>query len=139
MVNNTCQLKGEVLESLIAYEGVLPVPVDYSMTREKHWYVRQKSWEAVRCLVGTKLFRDRLIAAASPLSELKIMHPSLVEDLPEGVQNKFKDVMEALTRYQAEWKGDSVHAASVRKLTPRQRTKVAEYILDIYVAVSGGL
>ncbi len=113
--------------------------VSYSVGREKHWYVRQKVWEAVRCLVGTKLFRNRLIAAASSLSELNIMHPSLVEDLPVDVRTKFKDVMEALTRYQVEWNGDSVHAASVRKLTPRQRTKIAENILDIYVAVSGGL
>jgi len=103
------------------------------------YYVRQKVWEALRCLVSPKQFRDRLTAAAWPLSQLKYMHPQLVDALPEDTRSKFDDVMEALTKHSPEWKGDSDAAASVRSLTPRQRTKVAQDILDIYVVVSGGL
>jgi hypothetical protein len=105
----------------------------------RHWYVRQKVWEALRCLVSTKPFRDRLTAAAGPLSQLKYMHSKLLDDLPENVRVKFDDVMQALTKHPPEWNGDSGAAASVRNLTPRQRTKIAQDILDIYVAVSGGL
>ena len=117
----------------------LAMDVDQSSRRQRHWYVRQKVWEALRCLVGTKQFRDRLAAAADPLSQLKHLHPHLLDELPEDVRSKFADTMVALTKHPPEWNGDSTFAASVRRLTPRQRTKIAQNILEIYVAVSGGL
>jgi hypothetical protein len=112
---------------------------DHYVRHNRHSYIRQKVWEALRCLVSTKLFRDRLAAAAGPLLDLRNLHRHLLDELPDDVRSKFDDVTQVLTKHPPEWKGDSVAAASVRSLTPRQRTKIAEDILDIYVAVSGGL
>jgi hypothetical protein len=112
---------------------------DHRVRHHRHSYVRQKVWEALGCLVSTKRFRDRLAAAACPLLQLKNMFPHLLDELPEDVRSKLDDVTQALTKHLPEWKDDSAAAASVRRLTPRQRTKIAQDILDIYVAVSGGL
>jgi|SRR5580658_1959310 hypothetical protein len=112
---------------------------DHYAIHQKHSYVRQKVWEALGCLVSTKQFRIRLTEAAQPLSQLTNTHPHLVAELPEDVRRKMDCVVQALTKYQPEWKGGSVAEASVSRLTPRQRTKIAQEILEIYVAVSGGL
>jgi hypothetical protein len=105
----------------------------------EHCYVRQKLWEAMGCLVGPKHFRDRMTAAAGPLTHLKYLHSDLVARLPDNVRSKFNDVIQLLTQKSPEWRDDSGEAASVRKLTPRQRRKIGEDILSMFVSVSGGL
>jgi hypothetical protein len=104
-----------------------------------HWYVRERVYRALRCLIGAKPFRERLAAAASCLSDLEGFHSVLLDRLPEDVRRKFDGVMEALAKHPPEWKGLGAHEASACRLTPRQRAKIAQDVLDIYVAVSGGL
>jgi hypothetical protein len=44
-----------------------------------------------------------------------------------------------LTKRPPEWPRDSAIEASVRKMKPHQRSKLAKDILDIFVTLSGGL
>jgi hypothetical protein len=110
---------------------------------ERHslWYARQKIWEAVGCLIGRKSFRDRLIAAAHPLAQLKHLHASEVARLPESVRGRFDDIVQALTKHppNREEGLDNRIEASVHKLTPRQRAEIAQDILEIFVILCGGL
>jgi hypothetical protein len=112
-------------------------------------HARQKLFEALYCLVGNGSFRDRLIHAASPLTELL---PSEVEQLPDTARDRFTAVVDALTKYPPSPKPSAIEwgvpppeifesgiEASVHKLTPRQRRKIAEEILSMFVALSGGL
>jgi hypothetical protein len=110
--------------------------------RQKLWYARQKLWEAVQCLVGPKKFRDRLVAAAAPLVQLKHQHPREVDRLPEGVRGKFDDVVHMLTKHRAEFEHsdyDSGIITSVGRLTPQQRAEIAADILSMFVTLSGGI
>jgi len=112
-------------------------------------HVRQKLWEALRCLVSNESFRDRLIYAAGPLTQLP---RNEIEQLPDGVRDRLRSVVDALTEHPAppHWVAAQSRlgsagvlfsgiGASVRKLTPRQRRKIAEEILSLFVALSGGL
>jgi len=107
--------------------------------RKRHWYAREKVWQAVDCLVGDGKLQDRLVAAAHPLVRLRTLHADEVAQLPDGVRAKFDAVAADLTKRPPEWPRDSAIEASVRKLKPHQRSKLARDILDIFVTLSGGL
>ena len=62
-------------------EGAVSRQESDGISHAGYSYVRQKTYEALRCLVSTRVFRDRLAAAASPLLELKNLHRHLVADL----------------------------------------------------------
>jgi hypothetical protein len=112
--------------------------------RDRNWYARQKLWEAVGCLIDRRSFRDRLTAAAGPLAQLNGLHPDEVALLPERQRLKFEAVVGILTKHPPPTFPDLYHwesgiTFSVRKMTPRQRAKAAQDILDLFVELSGGL
>ena len=112
---------------------------DHDVRHSRNSHIRQKVWQVLRCLVSTKQFEDRLAAAAGPLFELNIMYRPLLDKLPEDVRRKFDDVIKVLTKHQSGPECDGEVAELVRSITDCQRSKIAEKILDLYVAVSGGL
>jgi NaMN:DMB phosphoribosyltransferase len=109
------------------------------MNADPHYYVRQKVWQALGCLVGPGTLGERLTMAASVLSELKVQ-PALVARLPGDVLEKLERVLNALTRREPlEGPHDSGAAAAVRRLTDAEREQIATVILDIYVGLKGGV
>jgi hypothetical protein len=85
-----------------------------------HPHARQKLWEAVGCLIGTKPFRDRLTNARGVLVQI---HSNERAQLPENVREKLDPVLSALAKHPDEWEGDEITAN----------------ILSIFVELMGGL
>jgi hypothetical protein len=103
-----------------------------------HAYVRQKVSQALGCLVGSGSLSTRLPMAGSILSELKIQ-PDLIRNLPDDLHDKLQAVLRALARHPPEGPHDSGWAASVRRLSERERGVIAADILDVYDGLNGGI
>jgi hypothetical protein len=96
-------------------------------------YVRQRFWQALQSLVGSGSIQYRLEGAANALIYLRS------DELPECVRSEFEAILHALTKYPAEREGEGSIGASTRKLTPKNRAKIADRILSIYIDMYGGL
>ena len=107
--------------------------------RARYTYARQKLWEVLQCLVSTQPVTKRIIAAAGPLFHLKLMHSSLVDELPHDARTKFDEIIGLLSRHPLRSGEDSLIEASAERLSHHQRRRITENVIDIYVTISGGL
>ena len=101
------------------------------LPRKAAGYLRQEVWQALGCLIGPQKFRDRLVSAAGPLSELKYLHPHLLTALPDDTRERLASTIDALTNRPSD--------ESVLDLTPRKRAAAAQAILAAFEAVVGGV
>lgn len=98
---------------------------------ERYSYTRQKFWQAIDCLVGTRDIGDRLAGAHNHLLVLKSGNP----DLPDSMRSQFESLMDSLSR----------HAKYFDNAPPRiemsepEANRTAEMILSLYVELKGGI
>ena len=92
-------------------------------------YINEKFFEALFALVGTSSIDIRLTLAAKPLLQLQ------EKQLPEGMQDEFKTLRDALTKIPLSTKTDY----QPRPISEDDGRKLAEQILEMYTKLMGGL
>jgi hypothetical protein len=98
-----------------------------------HRLRKEKFWQAVHSLAtGDDSIQQRLAAGALVLIRLE---PG---DLPQKLRQEFDAVRHELTKENAEGDEGTI-AATIRKLTPEEASKIAERILHIYTELHGGI
>jgi hypothetical protein len=98
-----------------------------------HGYAQQKFFEALRPLVsGNEPLRRRLTAAADALVGLQS------DDLPEGMRDDFQQLRHDLMQPPTLRHGDLEYFRP-REVTPREATRLAIQMLEMYTKLLGGL
>jgi DNA-directed RNA polymerase alpha subunit len=94
---------------------------------------RKKVWEAVNTLVGSGTIQERLAWAAECLIQLR---PD--EELPKKLREEFEAVCHELTKETATGNEGNI-AATTRKLSSEEGTRLARHILSLYTKLHGGI